>query len=72
VTGEPAYDRTLRRLVAVDWWFGSRRLSPARFSKRHGVYLSAAKGDATDYGEVNRELYAEQGQKQYSGSPQES
>jgi hypothetical protein len=67
LTGDPGYESTLRRLVAVDWWFGRRRLSPARFSKRHGAYVRALKAAPQDFVEVNRQLYADQGLSQYRG-----
>jgi hypothetical protein len=64
VTGDPGYERSLRRLVAIDWWFGSRRWAPTKFTKRHGAYIRAVKGASTDYTEVNRELYVDQGRSQ--------
>jgi SAM-dependent methyltransferase len=68
VSGDPGYDRTLRWLTAVDWWFGHRRLSPARFSKRHGAYIKAVKAQPRDFTQVNRELYVDQGSRQLSGA----
>lgn len=66
LTGDPGYDRTLARLTAVDWWFGSHRLSPGRFSKRHGAYVKAMKARAVDFTAINRRWYAEQGARQLS------
>ncbi len=66
LTGDPGYERTLRRLVAIDWWFGSHRIAPTRFTKRHGAYIRAVKGPSVDYAQVNRELYANQGRTQMS------
>jgi SAM-dependent methyltransferase len=68
VSGNPHYERSLRRLVAVDWWFGSRRCAPTRFTKRHGAYIRAVKGSVVDYTAVNRELYVHQGRSQMSES----
>ena len=65
-TGDPHYDRTLARLEAIDWWFGSRRISPGRISKRHGAYVKAVKSAPVDYVEVNRQWYTEQGAQQLS------
>lgn len=65
VTGDPGYERTLRRLVAIDWWIGTHRLAPTRFSKRHGAYLRAVKCEPTDYVEVNRRMYTDQAAQQY-------
>ena len=64
LTGDPAYDRTLRRLAGIDWFLGSRRIAPTRFSKRHGAYLKAVKAPPRDFTDLNRELYAEQGARQ--------
>jgi SAM-dependent methyltransferase len=66
VTGDPGYDRTLRRLVAIDWFFGRRCISPGRWSKRHGAYLKAVKAPARDFTAVNREWYRNQGEAQTS------
>jgi SAM-dependent methyltransferase len=67
-TGDPHYDRTLRHLAAFDWWIGRHRLAPTRFSKRHGAYIRAVKGEPQDYVEVNRRLYENQGMQQYGGA----
>jgi SAM-dependent methyltransferase len=67
LTGDPAYDRTLAQLARIDWWIGSRRISPSRFSKRHGAYLKAIKVPERDFVEVNREWYADQGERQLGG-----
>jgi hypothetical protein len=64
--GDPGYDRTLARLAALDWWFGSRRISPGRLSKRHGAYVKAVKAPAVDFTALNRSWYAEQGARQLS------
>jgi SAM-dependent methyltransferase len=64
LSGNAGYERTLVRLVAVDWWFGSRRLSPGRISRRHGAYLKAIKAPERDFVAVNRRWYAEQGRQQ--------
>lgn len=66
LTGNPNYERTLRRLVAIDWWFGSRRCAPTRFTKRHGAYIRAVKSHPIDFTEVNRKLYVHQGRSQMS------
>lgn len=63
-TGQPGYDRTLRRLVEIDWFFGSRRIAPSRWSKRHGAYLKAVKAPARDFAAVNRAWYVNQGEQQ--------
>lgn len=68
VAGDPGYDRTLRRLASIDWFFGRRMISPGRVSKRHGAYLKAVKGPERDFVAVNREWYRNQGQAQMSGS----
>jgi len=67
LTGDPGYRRTLERLAAIDWWFGSRKIAPTKFSKRHGAYVQAAKSDEIDYAEINRELYRHQARSQYLG-----
>jgi len=59
-TGDAGYDRTLRRLSAIDWFFGTRRAAPTRLSKRHGAYLKAVKGPERDFVHLNRRLYTEQ------------
>ena len=66
LTGNAGYDRTLARLAAFDWWFGSRRIAPSRFSKRHGVYVKAVKAEERDFIEINRRWYAEQGEQQFT------
>jgi SAM-dependent methyltransferase len=68
MTGDPGYDRTLRWLVAIDWFFGRRRISPGRWSKRHGAYLRAVKAPVRDFAAINREWYRDQGQAQMSRS----
>jgi SAM-dependent methyltransferase len=67
LTGDPAYHRTLAMLTRIDWWIGSRRISPSRFSKRHGAYLKAVKVPVRDFVEVNRQWYSEQGERQLRG-----
>jgi len=67
LTGEPAYDRTIARLAAIDWWIGSRRVALTRFSKRDGAYLKAVKVPARNFVDVNREWYADQGERQLGG-----
>lgn len=64
LTGEPGYQRTLARLTVIDWWIGSRRVAPTRFSKRHGAYLKAVKVPARDFVEVQRDWYVDQGERQ--------
>lgn len=64
LTGDPAYDRTLAKLAAIDWWIGSRRVAPTRFSKRHGAYLKAVMVPSRDFVEVQRRWYADQGERQ--------
>jgi SAM-dependent methyltransferase len=61
---DPGYDRTLRRLAQIDWFFGSRRIVPTRLSKRHGAYLTAVKAPPRDFIQLNREFYTEQGSRQ--------
>ncbi len=67
LTGDPGYEITLRRLAAIDWWFGVHRCAPTRFSKRHGAYIRAVKSAPQDYSEINRQLYLDQGERQYAG-----
>jgi SAM-dependent methyltransferase len=66
-TGHARYDKTLRRLAWIDWFLGSRRISPGRISKRHGAYLKAVKAPPRDFVALNRALYADQGTGQLRG-----